>query len=69
MHIKGLRTKVLISLVDTIHSDKTTDGLIALIEVDMNKNLELVYITPDFLVSLSTLFKHINLLLNQKDII
>lgn len=55
--------------MDTIHSDKTTDGLIALIEVDMNKNLELVYITPDFLVSLSTLFKHINLLLNQKDII
>lgn len=55
MHRKGLGTKVLISLVDTRHSDKIIDEMIELMEIDMNKNLELVYITPDFLVALSTL--------------
>ena len=36
-------------------------------EVDMNKNLELVYITPNLLVSFSTLYKHIRVVIKAKE--
>ena len=49
MHRNGLGTKLLISLVDTRHGDNSSQASIALMEVDMNKNLELVFITPSFL--------------------
>lgn len=35
-------------------------------EVDMTKNLELVYITLDFLVSLSTLYRHIKIAIKSR---
>ena len=54
------------SLVDTRHSDNSSQVIIALMEVDMNKNLELVYITPDLLVALSTLYKHIKIIIKTK---
>ena len=66
MHKKGLGTKLLVNLVDTRHSESVSKDLIALVQVDMNKNLELVYITPNSLVSLSTLHMYINISIKAK---
>ena len=53
-------------LVDTRYGDNFSQSLRALMEVDMNKKLELVYITPDFLVALSTLYNHIKVVIKAK---
>ena len=66
MHRKGLGTKVMASLVDTRHMESMSRAVIGLMEADMNNNLEIVYLTPDYLVSLSTLFKHIKLVIKTK---
>lgn len=66
MHSKGLGTKALVSLVDTRHIDLMAKAIIGVMEPYMNNNLEIVYLTPYYLVSLSTLFKHIKLIIKTK---
>lgn len=41
------------SLVDTRHMESMAKAVIGVMEADMNNNLEKVYLTPDYLVSLS----------------
>ena len=53
MHRKGLGTKVRASLVDTRHMESMSRAVIGSMEADMNNNLEIVYLTPDYLVSWS----------------
>lgn len=52
------------SLADAKHMESMSRAIIRVIDVDMNNNLEIVFLTPDYLVSLSTLFKHIKLIIN-----
>ena len=67
MHRKGLRTKVMTSLVDTRHMEPMSRTVIELMKANMNNNLEIVYLTPDYLDSLNTLFKHIKLVIKTKE--
>ena len=41
-------------------------AVIGVMEVDKNNNLKVVYLTPDYLVSSSPLFKHIKLIIKSK---
>ena len=41
-------------------------AVIGLMEAYLNNNLEAIYLTPDYLVSLRTLFKHIKLVIKTK---
>ena len=72
LHRKALGTKVLVTLVDNRHINSMSKAVIATIEADMNDCLELVYITPDFMVTLDTLYKNIKIIIqshgyNMKD--
>ena len=66
MHRKILGTKVMASIVDTRHMESMSRAVIGVMEVNIYNNLEIVYLTPDYLVSLSTLFKHIKLVIKSK---
>ena len=54
------------SIVDTRHMESMSRAVIGVMEVNIYNNLEIVYLTPDYLVSLSTLFKHIKLVIKSK---
>ena len=59
MHLTGLRAKVLDSQVETWQATSIPQAIIAIMEADMNRNLELICITLGYLVSSSTLCNHI----------
>lgn len=59
MYRKGLGAKVMPSLVDTRHMESMAKAVIGVMEADMNNNLEKVYLTPDYLVSLS-IYSHVS---------
>lgn len=66
MFRKGSSTKVMANLVDTRHMHSISKVVIGVMKADMNNNSKIVYLTPEYLVSLSTLFKHIKLIIKSK---
>ena len=74
MHRKGLGTKAYVhnnlmkncSKLDTRHLETMFTVTIVATKAYVHDNLELVYLSPDYLVSISTLYKHIKLIIQTR---
>lgn len=65
MHRSELGCKVHVTLIDTRFSDLQR-AVIGTMEVDMTKNRELIYFTPDFIIPVPDFCNHICLLIKTK---